>query len=172
MPFDGNGIYNPIGPPYFPAVSGTTITSNQYNLQIQDMATALSNCMTRDGQGKPTATIDFNSQKISNLAPAVSNADAVRLDQVATTAKADVAVNGTLVNNNVAYKGKNAAGTTNYALLWVGADNNIYFGLNATQTGSDWFMMYDRANDRVVFNKAVRVQGILTSTQNIGANQP
>lgn len=170
MPFDGNGVYNPVPSPLYPAVPGTTITANQYNSQINDMASALSLCMTRDGQGKPTATIDFNTQKISNLGPGVAAADAVRRDQIVGLATADLATNGWLLNNTVAGKGKNAAGTVNYCLMWVGGDNNIYFGFNATQ--ADWFMAYDRANDRVVFNKAVRVQGALNATGNIGAFQP
>ena len=53
MPFDGNGVYNPLSPPVFPAVPGETILAAYYNQQIDDIADALSNCLTRDGQGDP-----------------------------------------------------------------------------------------------------------------------
>lgn len=93
MPFDGNGVYNPLGSPIFPAVPGTTITASQYNQQILDMAGALSNCITRDGQGKPTANIDWNNFRITGLANAVNNADAVAKAQMDAAILA--AINGT-----------------------------------------------------------------------------
>lgn len=94
MPFDGNGIYNPVAPPLFPAVSGTTITSNQYNTQILDMAAALSNCMTRDGQGKPTGNIDFDLHKLFNLSDPTNFRDAANKQYVdgAITAYASPAI--------------------------------------------------------------------------------
>lgn len=164
MPFDGNGIYTPLTPPIFPAVSGTTITANQYNLQILDVSTALSNCMTRDGQGKPVSTIDFNTQKISNLGPAVANSDAVRKDQVATI----VGTNGFTLDNTVPLKGKNSGGTA-LSLLWVGADNMVYLGYSAV---GDWFMRFDPATSLITLNKNVRVVGNLNATGDVGAIQP
>lgn len=165
MPFDGNGIYTPIDPPNFPAVPGTTITANQYNLQILDMATALSNCMTRDGQGKPVSTIDFNSQKISNLGPGVAAADAVRRDQVATI----VGTSGFTLDNGVALKGKTTTPTT-INLLWVGGDNMIYFGYDTGQV--NWWMRFDPATSLITLNKNVRVVGALNATGDVGAFQP
>lgn len=67
MPFDGSGNYSPAPAPNFPAVGGTTITAAYYNAVINDLATALTNCITRDGQGKPTATINWNGQDLTNL---------------------------------------------------------------------------------------------------------
>lgn len=81
MPFDGNGIYNPIGAPDFPAVSGTLIRASQYNNEILDIADALSNCITKDGQSLPTNHIPWNNKRITSLASAVNSADAVNLGQ-------------------------------------------------------------------------------------------
>jgi len=45
--------------------------------QDADMATGLSNCILRDGTGLPTATIPFNSQRISGLGDATGATDAL-----------------------------------------------------------------------------------------------
>lgn len=68
MSFDGSGNYSPPAPPAFPAISGTVITASYFNQVINDIATALSICITRDGQGKPTANIDWNAKNLSNVA--------------------------------------------------------------------------------------------------------
>jgi hypothetical protein len=68
MPFDGSGIYTPAAPPNFPALAGTTIQSAYYNAVINDIATAFNNCITRDGQGKPSAAINWNAQNLTNVA--------------------------------------------------------------------------------------------------------
>jgi hypothetical protein len=59
MPFDGSGGYQPPGPPTFPAVAGTKIRASYFNSTIDDIATALSNCWTRDGQSTATGTMTF-----------------------------------------------------------------------------------------------------------------
>lgn len=68
MPFDGSGNYTPSPAPNFPAISGATISSTYYNATINDIATAFNNCITRDGQGKPSAAIDWNGQNLTNVA--------------------------------------------------------------------------------------------------------
>jgi hypothetical protein len=72
MPFDGSGNYSPPGAPTFPAVTGTTITAAYYNSVINDITTALSNCITRDGQGKPSANINWNSKNLTGIAQLTS----------------------------------------------------------------------------------------------------
>lgn len=67
MPFDGSGNYVPPGAPTFPAVGGTTIVSTYYNAVINDLATALSLCITRDGQGKPTSDTNWNGKSLTNV---------------------------------------------------------------------------------------------------------
>lgn len=67
MPFNGTGTYSPAAAPNFPAVAGAVIQSTYYNNVINDIATALTNCITRDGQGKPSATIDWNSQQLVSV---------------------------------------------------------------------------------------------------------
>ncbi len=68
MPFDGSGNFSPSPAPNFPAVSGTPISSTYYNAVINDIASGLSNALTRDGQGKPTANINWNAKDLTNVA--------------------------------------------------------------------------------------------------------
>lgn len=68
MPFDGSGNYTPAAAPNFPAIAGTTISSTYYNAVINDIAVALGNCLTRDGQGKPSTNINWNAKNLTNIA--------------------------------------------------------------------------------------------------------
>lgn len=59
MAFNGSGVYELPSPPTYPAVAGTTIRASYFNSTIQDLATALSLCWTRDGQSTATGTMNF-----------------------------------------------------------------------------------------------------------------
>jgi hypothetical protein len=69
MAYDGSGNFSPAAAPNFPAVGGATISSTYYNAVINDLATnGLSLALTRDGQGKPSANIDWNAKNLTNVA--------------------------------------------------------------------------------------------------------
>lgn len=91
MPFNGSGTYTlPAGNP---VVTGTTISSTTTNNTNSDIATALTNCVTRDGQSTPSADLPMNSHKLTGLSAGTSNGDSVRYEQL--TAKQDTLVSGT-----------------------------------------------------------------------------
>lgn len=77
MPFNGSGTYSPPGAD-FPAVTGTVISSSKYNNVINDVASALTGVVTRDGQSPMTAALPMGGQLITGLgagsvsAPALS----------------------------------------------------------------------------------------------------
>lgn len=71
MSFNGSGTYTPPGAS-FPAVAGTTIEASKFNNIINDMATALSTCITKDGQTTVTATIPFGGNVLSGVASGLS----------------------------------------------------------------------------------------------------
>lgn len=50
--------------------------------QEEDIAAALSTCILRDGTGLPTATINWNGQRITNLGAATAATDGVRASQL------------------------------------------------------------------------------------------
>ena len=80
MPFNGSGTYAlPAGNP---VVTGTTISSSTTNTTYSDIATALTNCLTRDGQSTPSANLPMNANKLTGLAAGTSAGDSVRYEQV------------------------------------------------------------------------------------------
>lgn len=68
MPFDGSGNFTPSPSPNFPAIPNTPIASGYYNNVINDIAAGLTNALTRDGQGRPTANINWNAKNLTNVA--------------------------------------------------------------------------------------------------------
>ena len=80
MPFNGSGTYTlPAGNP---VTTGTTISSTTTNSTNSDIATALTNCVTRDGQSPATANLPLGGFKVTGLAAGTSNGDSVRYEQV------------------------------------------------------------------------------------------
>lgn len=80
MAFNGSGTYTlPAGNP---VVTGTTISSSTTNTTNSDIATALTNCVTRDGQSTPSANLPMNAKKLTGLAAGTSAGDSVRYEQV------------------------------------------------------------------------------------------
>lgn len=67
MPWNGSGTYAPPSAPTFPAVAGQVIVSTYYNAVINDIVTAFNNVLTRDGQGKPSATTNWNNQSLTGI---------------------------------------------------------------------------------------------------------
>lgn len=83
MAFNGSGTYNlPAGNP---VVTGTTISSTTTNNTNSDIATALTNCITRDGQSTPSANLPMNAKKLTGLAAGTAAGDSVRYEQVVLT---------------------------------------------------------------------------------------
>ena len=68
MPYDGSGTFTPLGAPNFPVISGTPIISTYYNAVINDVASGVSNALTKDGQGRPSANINWNAKDLTNVA--------------------------------------------------------------------------------------------------------
>lgn len=82
MAFNGAGTYITLTPPDFPAVAGQVILASAYNNQINDMATALSLCVARDGQSTMTGALNMNSHKVTNVTAATLATDAPNYGQV------------------------------------------------------------------------------------------
>lgn len=66
MPFNGAGLYSPPAAD-FPAVANTLIESTHFNNVINDIATALSTCITKDGQTVVTQNIPFGGFALTGV---------------------------------------------------------------------------------------------------------
>lgn len=81
MPRDGSGNYTlPSGNP---VVTNTIISSSGWaNPTLSDLASALTQSLSRDGQTTPTADLTMGNFKLRNLAAALARTDAVNAGQV------------------------------------------------------------------------------------------
>jgi len=133
MPFDGNGTYSPPSAPNFPAIPGTVVASSYYNVVINDLATALSNCLTRDGQGLPSAAINWNNKNLTNVATfgAVAGQFSGLL-----TANAGATLIGTVTVN-----GANIATVASPALTGTPTAPTAANGTNTTQIATTAFVL-------------------------------
>jgi len=128
MAFNGSGTFSPYTPGN-PVISGATISSVAFNNTIQDIANGLSNAMTRDGQSPPSADIPMSSHKITGLAAATSNGDAVRYEQVAPLA-AGKTVAAAGVNTDITSLSGHPVG------IMIGQIQTFQTGAVATGTGN------------------------------------
>lgn len=103
MSYNGNGVFL-INTPGQPVVSGTTITSTAFNALTTDLASGLTNAITKDGQTNITANIPMSNFKITGLGAGTNPNDAVRLAQIQ-----DGIINGRFVN--LEYTGTFTGGT-------------------------------------------------------------
>lgn len=77
--FDGGGTYVRNYNWTQDAANGIPITASRFDAEHNGFASGLSNCITRDGQGKPVADISWNNHKIITLADPSLPQDAVTL---------------------------------------------------------------------------------------------
>lgn len=80
MPFSGGTYTPPLAD--FPAVTNTVISSVKYDALINDIASALSNCVTRDGQSPPIANLPLASHKFTGAGDASSRDQYMTLGQL------------------------------------------------------------------------------------------
>lgn len=66
------------------AANAIPITASRMDTQFQDAVGGFDLCVTRDGQGSPSADIPWNSHKITGLALATTSGDALSYGQAAT----------------------------------------------------------------------------------------
>jgi hypothetical protein len=88
MPFNGSGTYNRDGGAtnwQDDAAAGTKIRADLHDQHDQDIANALSNAITRDGQSPATANIPMGGFKITNLGLPTATTDAASKTYVDTS---------------------------------------------------------------------------------------
>lgn len=155
MARNGSGTYNRAVSPY---TAGTTIAAGTVNQEMDDIATALTGSMARDGQSLPTANIPMGGFRITGLANAVANTDAATLGQI-TAAQAGA----------VAKAGDTMTGALNFA-PWVDlasaatTDIGAQTSNNVRITGTTTITSLGTAASGVT--RQLRFAGALTLTHN------
>lgn len=80
MPYNGSGTYSlPAGNP---VVTGSTISSTTHNNTNSDIATALTNCVTRDGQSPATANIPMGGFLHTGAGDATARTHYAKVSQI------------------------------------------------------------------------------------------
>jgi len=67
MPFQGNGTFARIYRWQNDAANGLDILADRFDAEDDGFATGLSNCITRDGQSPPTASIPWGNQNLTGV---------------------------------------------------------------------------------------------------------
>lgn len=89
MAWNGSGTYV-LPSAYTPAVNGTIIDAADYNGALNDIATGITNTLTKDGQNTPTANIPMGSFKFTGLAAGSADGNSVRYEQAYLQAEESV----------------------------------------------------------------------------------
>lgn len=79
MSYNGAGVFN-INSTGQPVVNGTVISASVFNALTTDLASGLSNCITKDGQQTVTANIPMGGFKFTGLASGSAATDSARVD--------------------------------------------------------------------------------------------
>jgi len=125
MAFNGSGVYILPVTTVSPAIGNTTIDSSAQNTLTADIASALTTCITKDGQTAVTANLPMSTFRHTG----VGNASALQ-----TYASADDVIDNTLL-----YAGASAAGTDTYAA-------SLPISPGAYKTGQMYSFLADVAN--------------------------
>jgi hypothetical protein len=134
MPRNGSGTYTRPQSDYVP---GTTILATSVNSDLNDMASALTASIARDGQTTPTANIPLGGFRITGLGSATAATDAATLGQVDGRAEIDLASAGTTdigaqASNNVRITGTTTI--TSFGTIASGVTRQLRFAASLTLT--------------------------------------
>jgi hypothetical protein len=164
MPFNADGTFSRVrGPDSWKndAAASTPIKSDFHDINDQDLANGLGDCITRTGKSQPTADIPMNNHKLVNLAQPANPQDA------ATKRYVDEMPGWP----NAKYiSGADAAGRLNFTSA-TGAN-----GITWSSIAASWLArlgVTDRQRNRWSFNNAVDGSGtdVLSIDENDGALQ-
>lgn len=86
MSRNGAGVYNLVNGTWFPPVTGVLATATDWSVFIQDIASALTQSVSSDGQTPMTGNLAMGNNKITGLAVGTASTDAVNVSQVNSNA--------------------------------------------------------------------------------------
>lgn len=141
MPFNGSGTYVRTQDWTNDAAANIKIRADRHDSNDDDIASALSLCITRNGQSTISADIPFNGKKIVNLANPVAAQDAVTKAYVdgLRTYSTPITMTGAGANGRIKFSG--ATGVL--GLEWTDPAVDLGFGVN---TANNQFVWNDKAD--------------------------
>lgn len=146
MAFDGSGNYS-LTYTFATEAASPPIAISKLDTEFSGIATGLSLAILRNGNGKPTANIDWNAKKITNLADATADTDAVnRQTGDARWAQLGAAnaftANFTLSGTEPGFRlyETDAGDPTDYCSLVLSGNQAILFGWDASASAQRTFL--------------------------------
>ena len=82
MPRNGSGNFSLVSNGWNPAVNGTPATAADWTALINDVASAITQSISRDGQTTITGNIPMGGNKLTGLAPGTAIGDSLRWEQL------------------------------------------------------------------------------------------
>lgn len=128
MAFDLTGTFNRMFTWVMDRDSGIKIMATRMDAEFDNIASGLSNCITRDGYGKPNTAISWNGQRLTNLANGAAPTDAATTAQVDAVAQAVTHITLEQYGGKADWTAANPAPTDNLPalLLAIAAAVNQY----------------------------------------------
>ena len=157
MPFNGSGTFS-LTYSWVTEQASSPIEISKLDTQEQDIADGLSNCILRDGTGKPTADQDWNGQDLTNAAQIESRKDG------------GGSASGFRVYSSIpSYAWYESDANADEKGWDLNAFNNQLLGrcLNDAETLSDNWLMVERSG-RVVTRVSLGSSGVLRLPQRSG----
>lgn len=82
MPRNGSGTYTPPSNSWNPAVNGVPATAADWQSVLNDIAAALTQSLSRDGQSSITSNLPMSGNKLTGLGPGIAAGDSLRWEQL------------------------------------------------------------------------------------------
>lgn len=120
MPFDGNGVFSFSGAT-FPYVTGQIVDATKQTANANDIASGLTNCITKDGQTTVVADIPMGSKKFTGLANGTADGDSVNVSQL-NVALSRGSCKNKLINGNFNVNQRNVSSPVTLAAGAYGHD--------------------------------------------------
>lgn len=122
MPYSGTGIFTRVYQWVNDAANNIDVDATRTDTDSNDIASGLTNCITRDGQSPALAAIPMGGQKITGLAAGSADTDAVNYGQVfvAPSFSGGITFSGGAVGTGVI----NFAGSTSVSVPTLAPGNN------------------------------------------------
>lgn len=130
MPFNGTGTFVPA----ITFVLGSPATAADQNTQDTDIASGLSDCMTRDGQAPATANLSMGGFQLNEVGTGVAPGDAVNLGQagsIGIVSEVRMIASSTIPTNWFLCYGQ-AISRTTYAALFTAIGTTFGVGDGST----------------------------------------
>lgn len=140
MPFDGSGNY--VVPAGTAGVPNTVIDSTKYNTLLSDLQTALTLCVTRNGQSAAQANLPMGGFKLTGLGAGVTAGDSLRWEQLFSQGAETAIVSAATLD----------IGAVNTSFLRVTGSTGPITSLGTNYNGPRWMRFTDAAPAVLTYN--------------------